>query len=60
MSLKSTSVHNLDVGKSDDNGDETPKTVRRFIKRRWRDLHVKAFGVTVKFRQQDEQGSEDT
>ena len=60
MNSKRTNVQNLDAEISTGNGAKSAGRVRRVIKRKLREMHIKGFGFTVRFRQQDEQGSEET
>ena len=60
MHSKRTDVQKLDDEKLDSNVDEPAGAISRIFKRKLRDLHFKGFGFNVRYRQQDEQGSEDS
>ena len=58
MQNKTRNVQILDAEKLDENGLQKPRT-RRHVHRRHRELLLKGLGLTLKFKQDDEEGSEE-
>ncbi len=57
MNENSQNVQNLDDENLDRGGKETGGPVRQFFRKRLREIQIRVPGITVNFRQQDEQGT---
>ena len=59
MDSNRRNVQNLDVDKLDDDWAGASGRVRRTVVKRLRELRFKGFGISIRFNQKDERGSEE-